>query len=295
MGRPYDTVTFMSDLGRRDESVGVVHAVLRDLAPQVTVIDLTHDLDPFDVRGASLALARSVAYLPEGVIIAAVDPSPGERSAVAIEVADGAGVFLGADNGVLAPGVAMAGGAQRAVLLTDTAYHLGSPGSGFRARDVLAPVAAQLCAGVDLMQLGEAVDPVALMPGVVPLPRDEGSTLVGEVLWVDRFGNCQLNVGPDDLQQRWDLGLGSSVAVTVRDVAGNPVRRVATWVAGAHEVSAGALGLSIDASGMLAVVANRSSAALEAGLAAGDQVVLEPADAGDRPPAVTTMVNLRRP
>ena len=294
MGRRYDTVTFLSDLGVVDESVGVVRAVLRDLAPTAQVMDLTHDLPPFDVRAASLALARAVAYLPEGIIVAAVDPSPGERPAVAIEVADGAGIFVGPDNGVMAPGVAMAGGAQRAVALTNTAYHLGGPGSLFRARDVFAPVAARLCDGVDLAELGEPLDPVVLLPGVVPLPRDEGDTLVAEVLWVDRFGNAQLNVGADDVTARWPVGPGSPLAVTVRDVAGHPVRRVATWVAAYHEVSAGALGLVIDASGMLSLCAPRTSAAVEAAVAPGDQVVLSLAEAGEGRSGVTTPVNLRR-
>jgi S-adenosyl-L-methionine hydrolase (adenosine-forming) len=293
VGRHYDTVTFLSDLGTNDESVGVVHAVLRDLAPTAHVVDLAHDLPPFDVRAASLALARSVAYLPEGVIVAAVDPSPGERPAVAIEVADGAGIFVGPDNGVMAPGVAMAGGAQRAVALTNTHYHLGSPSSMLRVRDVFAPVAAHLCGGVDLSDLGEEVDPVLLMPAVVPLPRDDGETLVTEVLWVDRFGNAQLNVGPEDLTARWPVTVGSALAVTVRDVAGNPVRRVATWVEAFHEVSAGALGLLADSSGMLSLCAQRSSAAVEAGLAPGDQVVVAMVDPSDRPSAVTTPVNLR--
>jgi S-adenosyl-L-methionine hydrolase (adenosine-forming) len=294
VGRRYDTVTFMSDLGTADEQAGVVRAVLRDLAPGAVVLDLTHDLPTFDVRAASLALARAVAYLPEGVILVGVDPSPGERPAVAIEVADGAGVFLGPDNGVLAPGVAMAGGAGRAVLLDDESMHLGSGGSTFRARDVLAPVAARLCNGVDLGELGTAIDPAALMPAVVPLPRDEGDTVVAEVLWVDRFGNAQLNVGPEDLTARWPIAAGSAVAVTVRDLAGNPLRRVATWVAAYHDVAAGAVGLVIDSSGMLTLCGNRTSAATEVGVAAGDQVVLAAVEPGDHHPGVTTTVNLRR-
>jgi len=294
VGRRYDTVTFLSDLGTRDESAGVVRAVLRDLVPGVSVVDLTHELPAFDVRTASLALARAVAYLPECVILAAVDPSPGERPAVAIEVADGAGVFVGPDNGLMAPGVAMAGGAQRAVALTATDLHLGTPGSTFRARDVLAPIAAQLCEGVDLAELGEPVDPVLLVPGVVPLPRDEGDAIVAEVLWVDRFGNVQLNVGPEDLVRRWSLGPTSPVAIDVRTVAGDLLRRVATWVEGYHEVASGALGLVVDSSGMLALVANRGDASLEIGLAAGDQVVMTLVAESDAPEGVTTAVNLRR-
>ena len=200
VGRSYDTVSFLSDFGTADEFVGVVKAVIRDLARHVTVLDLTHEIPPHDVRAGSLALVRAIQYLPSGVVVAVVDPGVGtQRRAIAVEVAGGEGVLVGPDNGLLAPAAAMAGGAERAVSLTDTSYHLAAPGATFAGRDVFAPVAAHLCNGVDLAELGEAVDPVTLLPQVVPVSREEGGELVGEVLWVDRFGNAQLNVGPEDV------------------------------------------------------------------------------------------------
>src|SRR4051794_8110474 len=126
----YDTVSLLTDYGTVDEFVGVVKCVLRDLAPHVTVIDLTHGIDPFDVRGGSLALARAIQYAPRGIVIAVVDPGVGTaRRAVAVEVADGAGILLGPDNGLLAPAVAMAGGAGRAVVLNKAEFHLEAPGA----------------------------------------------------------------------------------------------------------------------------------------------------------------------
>ena len=77
MGRRYDTISFLSDFGTADEFVGVVKAVVRDLAQHATVIDLTHDDPPFDVRAGSLALARSISYVPSGVVLAVVDPGVG--------------------------------------------------------------------------------------------------------------------------------------------------------------------------------------------------------------------------
>ena len=119
---------------------------------------------------------------------------------LAIEVAGGAGVLVGPDNGLLAPAVAIIGGAERAVELTNPQYQLEAPGATFAGRDVFAPAAAHLCNGVDLGELGTPVDPGVLMPGMVPLPREEADGIHAEVLWVDRFGNCQLNVGADDLR-----------------------------------------------------------------------------------------------
>src|SRR3989442_1073423 len=108
MGRRYDTISFLSDYGAVDEFAGVVTSVVRTLAPHVTVVDVTHEIAPHDVRAGSLALMRSAQYLAPGIVLAIVDPGVGtERRAVAVEVAGGEGVFVGPDNGLLAPAVAM--------------------------------------------------------------------------------------------------------------------------------------------------------------------------------------------
>ncbi len=292
MGRRHETVSFLSDFGTRDECVGVVKAVVRDLAPHARVIDLTHEIPPFDVRAGSLALARAISYVPNGVVLAVVDPGVGtDRRAVAIEVADGAGVLVGPDNGLLAPAVAMAGGAERCVVLTNTDFHLEAPGVTFAGRDVFASVAAHLCNGVDLAELGESIEAELLLPGVVPLPRDEGDTILCEVLWVDRFGNCQLNVGPDEIAH---FGRRLRVVVgTPTGGAADPVVRIATRVATYAEVGVGAVGLVTDASGMVSIVLDRRSAAEELSASAGDQVLLAPLG-DDEPRGVTSPVTLRR-
>src|SRR4026207_1699654 len=96
MGRRYDTVSLLTDYGLVDEFVGVVKAVIHDIAPHAHAIDLTHNITPFDVRAGSLALARCVSYIPSGVVLAVVDPGVGSsRKSIAIEVADGEAVFVG--------------------------------------------------------------------------------------------------------------------------------------------------------------------------------------------------------
>ena len=285
MARRYDTVSFLTDYGWDDEFVGVVKSVIRDLAPHVTVIDLTHGIRPYDVRGGSLALARAIPYVAEGVVLAVVDPGVGtSRRALAIEVAGGAGVLVGPDNGLLAPAAAIIGGAERAVELTNTQYQLEAPGATFAGRDVFAPAAAHLCNGVDLGELGTPVDPGVLLPGMVPLPRDEPDGIHAEVLWVDRFGNCQLNVGADDLPpdiEVWTVTTGID-------------RHVARISAAFAHLGVGAVGLILDSHGMYALALDRHSAAAELGLAAGDAVVIAPSSDDQRPAAISTPVELRR-
>ncbi len=281
MGRRYHTVTLLSDYGTTDEFVGVMKAVMRDIAPHATAIDLTHDVPPYDVRAGALCLVRSVGYLPEGVVVAVVDPGVGTvRRPLAIEVADGAGVFVGPDNGLLAPAVAVLGGAQRAVALENPDYRLEVLGPTFDGRDVFAPAAGHLCNGVDLTEFGELVDAASLTPAAVPLPNTEDDGVIsGEVLWIDRFGNCQLNIGPEQL----DAMTGNDMVVRVTPGDGTP--RVANRVITFAELGTGAVGLLTDSYGMLALVCDRRSAAAELGLGSGDDIALEVITDGETTPA----------
>jgi hypothetical protein len=281
-GMRFDTISFLSDYGTTDEFVGVVKSVIRSLAPAVTVIDITHEIRPYDIKAGSLALARAAQYLCPGVVLAVVDPGVGtDRRAVAIEVGDGQSYLVGPDNGLLASAVGMVGGATAAVDLTNTDYQLAAPGPTFAGRDVLAPAAAHLCAGVPLDALGEPVDPVTLLPGIVPLPREEGDALVGEILWVDRYGNCQLNVDPDEVE-------GWGDRIQLRWVRPHEGSRTAQRVRGFDDVGAGQVGLAVDSYGLLAVVMARASAADVLGLAAGDEISLVRLDddGPDRAPSI---------
>lgn len=280
----YNTISFMSDYGLDDEFVGVVKSVIRSIVPEAEVIDITHGIAPHDVRAGGLALARASQYLVPGVVLAVVDPGVGsDRRAVAVEVGGGASVLVGPDNGVLAAAVAMVGGATAAVELDNAVFHVPAPGPTFDGRDIFAPVAAHLCAGVPLHQLGSPIDPGSLMPGLLPVGGRDGEVVSGEVLWTDHFGNLQLNLDPDDLD-----GFGGEVVLTF----GAKTRR-AVRVTTFGQIPDGAIGLLVDSYGLLALAVSGGSAAEELGLADGSAIRVE--DGGD-PAPVTTPVELgRRP
>lgn len=282
----YDTISFLSDYGLRDEFVGIVKGVIADIAPHARVIDLTHEIPPFDVRAGSLALARCIAYVPTGIVLAVVDPGVGTaRRGVAVSVGDGRGILIGPDNGLLSMGTALAGGADSAVVLNNPKYQLEAPGATFAGRDIFAPAAAHLCNGVALSELGDAVDPNVLLPGVVPLSRSEGEDIIAEVTWIDRYGNCQLNVGPDDV-----ASLGERVSLTLTSPTGERSTRAASVARNFAEIGGG-IGLVVDSFGMLAVSIDRGSAAEELSIAVGDAVRLSVLTEQG---AVTTNVQLRR-
>lgn len=270
MARAYDTVSFLSDFGHKDEFVGVVKSVIHSLAPATTLIDLTHEIAAHDIRAGSLSLARAVPYVASGVVLAIVDPGVGtSRRAVAIEVAGGEGVFVGPDNGLLAAAVAITGGAERSVALTNPKYHLDALGGTFAGRDIFASVVGHLCNGVDLEEFGDLVDPVTLVPGMIPISReqDDGS-IVAEVLWIDRYGNVQLNVDLDEI-----ASLGDPVSITHGD-KDRVVRRAGAYA----EVRPGDVGIVIDAYGLVSLAADRSSAADALRLHPGDSLTLRAVD-----------------
>ena len=268
-------VSFLSDYGRTDEFVGVCHAVMVDLVPQLRIVDITHDVPAFDVRAGALALVRAVQYLPDGVVLAVVDPGVGtERRCIAAAVEGG--ILVGPDNGLLAPAAAMLGGVQSVVALENPEYQLPAPGPTFAGRDIMAPAAAYLSAGLPLDALGPVVDPASLAPGLVPLPNeaDDGS-LQAEVLWVDRYGNCQLNVAPEQLLER-GVEPGGVIAVAV-----NGEERRARWVDTFANAKPSELVVVVDSYGMCALAFDQRSAAHQLKLRAGQTLAVRTPQEGD--------------
>ena len=228
--------------------------------------DIAHDLPVHDVRAGSLALVRAIQYLPDGVVLAIVDPGVGtNRKAVAVEAgARGEYIFVGPDNGLMAPAVAMVGGATRAVTLTNDEHHLSAPGGTFAGRDIFSPVAARLCTGVPLEEFGDLIDPVLLLPGVLPLTQVVDDSVQGEVLWVDRYGNVQLNISPDEVAE-----MGDVLTLTYGERS-----RTAVRCASYADIKAGSIGVIVDSYGLLSLCIDRYSAARELGLGPSSTVTL---------------------
>ena len=270
MAARFDTISFLSDYGYEDEFVGVVHSVIRSIAPHVAIIDVTHGIAPHDTRAGGLALARAANYLCPGVVVAVVDPGVGtQRRAVAIEVGDGASYLIGPDNGLLAPAVGLVGGATRAIELTSQDHRVPlAGGATFDGRDVFAPAAAHLCNGVSLEELGEDIDTASLVPGVLPVSHLDGDELRAEVLWIDRFGNCQLNVDPVDVDR-----FGTTMLVVMPNTEKIGMRTEAY-----DQIPTGRAGLMVDSSGLLSLAIARGSAASEFDLAEGDEIRLAATD-----------------
>ena len=247
-------VSFASDFGLEDEFVGVCHGVIARLAPDVRVIDITHGIPAGAIRSGALVLSRAIQYLPEGVALAVVDPEVGsDRAAVAVETSWG--VFVGPDNGLLAPAVALTGGGLRAAKIENPDMKIPSAGATFEGRDRFAPAAALLASGqAKVSDLGEEIDPSVLTPLMLPLPEVAEEGVLGEVWWIDRFGNAETNIAPENLHE---LGLAEGDELEVR--VGAEAHSV-MWVRTYADGPAGAAVAVVDSAGLvsLAVAGGRA-------------------------------------
>ena len=264
-------IVFLSDYGLEDEFVGICHAVIARISPASPVIDLTHGIPPHDVLRGALVLSRSISYLPtEAVLLAVVDPGVGTpRRPVAVETLHGEQLLVGPDNGLMSLAWAVRGGVARAVEVAESNVILEPVSATFHGRDIFAPAAAHLAAGVTLSELGPEVDPASLATVHPPAPGIETGRIDAEVYGVDRFGNVQLSAATGHLERAGLAGANRLEVVTGRGTT--PVRRAATF----GDVTEGEFALIVDSSARLALVLNRGSAAEALDLAVGDALTIQ--------------------
>jgi S-adenosylmethionine hydrolase len=207
-----NVITFLTDFGLQDDFVGTCHGVMARIAPEARVIDVTHGIPPQAILQGALVLRSTTRYMPVGVHLAVVDPGVGShRRPLAVRTADGR-TFIGPDNGLLML-AADERGIDAAYELVDERYRLPDVSRTFHARDVFAPAAAHLAAGVAIDALGPPIDPSNLVRVSVPDPRVGKSQIAARVVGVDRFGNVATNMSTDHVA---GLGIARGDRVEVR-------------------------------------------------------------------------------
>jgi S-adenosylmethionine hydrolase len=272
-------IVFLSDYGHRDPCVGTVHAVIRQVDSEIPIVDLTHQIARHDVRAGAIALADAVPFLPRrAVVLAVVDPGVGgARRAVAVHTRDGLS-FVGPDNGLLAPAVALAGGADTAYELTSSQWRIEPVSRTFHGRDLFAPVAARLAAGSSLTVAGQPIDPSVLTSLRLPQPRVQSGVVIAEVLDVDVFGNVRLAASAGDLRTA-GIATGGHAEIET-----GGIRLPARLVGAFDDVAPNEPLIYEDSNGSLAIAVNGGSAAQQLNVKRGAAVTIlaEPALA---PPA----------
>jgi len=188
--------------------------VIKRIAPDVEVIDITHGIPPQHVLQGALVLASTLPYMPNGVHVAIVDPGVGsERKPIALRGGDDR-LYVGPDNGLLLVAADRFGGVAEAVEIAEAAYMLDRISHTFHGRDIFSPAAAHLASGVALAKLGPTLDPAALQRLEFPEPSIGEARIRATVLYVDRYGNVQLNLTADHLS-RVGIDPGTRVEVEV--------------------------------------------------------------------------------
>lgn len=256
-------IALLTDFGTADGYVGVMKAVILGIAPGAALVDLTHEIPPQNVRTGAWILHTSWRYLPAGAIcLAVVDPGVGTTRR-AIACAASGRYYVGPDNG-LCGYVLKASPAVVAVALDDPRYQLPSASATFHGRDIFAPAAAHLAAGVPLAALGSAVAPESLVPLTLPRPEREPAGLCGHVLHADRFGNLITDFGPE-----LATGLLRDPGLRLR-VGNAEISATATTFGAGPPDEPFAL---LDSSGHLAIAIRDGSAAARLGVGVGASVL----------------------
>lgn len=253
-------IVLLTDFGMDDVYVGVMKGVIAGIAPQCSVVDLTHGIRPQDVAEAAYRLDAGYPYFPSGTIFCCVvDPGVGsERRAVVVQA--GSCVFVAPDNGLLTP-VLHREKFGLAVQLDRPEFFLPAVSFTFHGRDVFAPVAARIAAGMAPEELGSIVDiaDLVLLPDMEPVAVPGGWR--ARVMTTDRFGNLLTNC-PAALAQQ-------ARRICVGDVCVERLHRTFS------DVPAGAPVAYIGSGGMLELAVNGGNAARDWQVATGAEVLID--------------------
>jgi len=262
-------ITFLSDFGLKDDFVGTCHGVMKRIAPEAPIIDITHGIPPQAVLEGALVLANTIGYMPVGVHLAVVDPGVGgPRRAIALRDREDR-LYVGPDNGLLLPAANRAGIAA-AHELANPAFALEAISRTFHGRDLFSPAAAHLASGIALESLGPPLDPEGLVSLDVPeLVLAEGA-MIATLLYVDSFGNIALNVTRDDVEA---LGIVSGTRVEL-ELAGE--RYYAVMARTFADARAGDVILYEDSYRNMSVAISRGSAARLLHAAPGQRIRITP-------------------
>jgi S-adenosylmethionine hydrolase len=199
---PLGLITLLTDFGDRDAFVASMKGVILTINPQATIVDLSHHVSPHSVQDAAYLLKSCYRYFPNGTVhVAVVDPGVGSARRPLIAQSEGY-FFLVPDNGLLTH--ILADNSEMEVREIENAeYRLTSPGRTFDGRDLFAPAAAWLTRQQPFASFGRLIDDCKTF--TISKPKWESKVLVGEIIYVDRFGNLISNLTPHHVEEILDV------------------------------------------------------------------------------------------
>ncbi len=210
------TIALLTDFGETDGFVGMVKGTIKSIAPNCEIIDISHKIANFDIRAAAFVLQKSVRYYPAGtVFLAVVDPGVGSaRRLLAAQAGDY--YFVAPDNGILSYTLTEFP-EKRVHAIENDALFLPDHGPTFHGRDIMAPVAARIASGLALETVGPAIESYAFLK--IPNLLKHGRNVIGEIVYVDKFGNLISNITKNDLPRDVELTNLKCTIGDVKDIA----------------------------------------------------------------------------
>jgi len=278
---PAPIIALLTDFGSIDPFVGIMKGVISQIAPDTSIVDISHEVPSGDINRAAIMLWQATPYFPEGTIfLSVVDPGVGTtRRGIILKTEDK--IYVGPDNGLF---TFILDKSSQAWELSDSKFQLSQSSTTFHGRDVFSPAAAYAARGIDASEFGNFVTNIIHLPD--PHFQIVENQLEGEILYIDKFGNLLTSIGRfiilDQVRFRLDPWLEEtpefSENITVRSKYSSlilPNGSQLSWVTTFEEISEDECGFMVGSSGLLEIAANRKSAADVLGLSLGDRVTLK--------------------
>ena len=265
MKAEFRCVTFLSDFGLSDETVACCKGLLLRRGVSLPVIDISHEVPAFDIISGGWMLAGAVLYMPVGVHLAIVDPGVGtDRRIIAVRSARG-DIFVGPDNGLMIPAVERTGGIDGCWSIERTLEELETVSPTFQARDLMAPVVADLVGGKPPEDFGPALKTGSLNSFPLPAPQSLPGKISGHVALVDSFGTIRTDIPWKFLGSLGDSG----IKISCGWLFSIPVGRTFS------DVSSGDMVALEDSWGFVSIAVNRGRASDILGFKPGDPISVE--------------------
>ncbi len=254
------SIVLLTDFGLKDPYVGILKGVIAQIAPQTSVIDLTHEISSFDIVQAGFALHQAYRYFPKGsIFVAVVDPGVGSaRQVLLVQTKDY--FFLAPDNGLLTLVLAHEK-PIKVIRLENRKYFLKECSQTFHGRDIFAPVAAHLSKGIAPQQFGKLISNYQKLDDFSP--QVQKNKIIGQIIHIDHFGNAITNLSQDFLKKYFP---NLKFQIVVKKKKFSSVKKYYA------QNKAGEITLLFGSAGFLEIAVNQGSAAKKMKLKNGDAI-----------------------
>jgi len=260
-------ISLLSDFGLKDSYVAEMKAVMLSICPDASIVDISHEINKYDIQMGAYVLARAAPYFPEGTIhVAVVDPGVGtERRPIIVKTEHS--LYVGPDNGLLMLS-AQREGVSSVYEITNPKYMLKKVSSTFHGRDVFSPAAAYLAQEIPVSNFGPEISDPFVPSFTQPIVHEQ--EVRGEVIYIDGFGNIVTNITTEHLKLM-NIRKREHLSVALKD------KNITIKLCSAYgEVSANTTLAVVGSGGFLELAVNQGNASSIFGVKTGDKVILKP-------------------